>query len=72
VYVADNPNDHVVELSYTPQAFTGSASNVTVQNLIVEKYATPFETGVIEPHGPGWTVQSDTIRLNSPESRRRD
>ena len=41
IYVGDNPAGHVVETSVTPYLFTAAngASNVTLQNLIIEKYA---------------------------------
>ena len=64
IYMADNPTGQIVELSVTQQAFGGSANNVTAQNLIVEKYAVPLQSGAIEPYGSGWTVQSNEVRLN--------
>ena len=67
IYMADNPTGQIVELSVTQQAFGGSANNVTVQNLIVEKYAVPLQSGAIEPYGSAWTVQSNEVRLNHGE-----
>ena len=38
VYRADNPTGKTVELSVIAHAFGGSADNVTVRGLIIEKY----------------------------------
>jgi parallel beta-helix repeat protein len=67
VYLAQNPAGQIVELGVTPQAFSGNAANVTVQNLIVEKYATTLQTGTIGPTGPGWIIQNNEVRLNHGE-----
>ena len=67
LYMADNPSGQTVELSVKKYAFGGSANNVTVQNLIVEKYAVTLQSGAIEPYGSGWTVQSNEVRLNHGE-----
>ncbi len=64
VYMADDPTGQTVELSVTPYAFYGPSSNVTIQNLIVEKYAAPIPNGAIFPYGPNWIIKSNEIRLN--------
>ena len=64
VYMADNPDGQTVELSVTPQAFYGPADNVTVQNLIVEKYATGIINGAVATSGSGWVIKSNEVRLN--------
>ncbi|MCU1328440.1 MAG: uncharacterized protein JWN34_3810, partial [Bryobacterales bacterium] len=63
----DDPNQHKVEYSRTRVAFTGTqVSNVTVKNLIVEKYAIPAQFGAIGDQypGPGWIIQNNETRLN--------
>jgi len=71
IYLLDNPIGHTVELSAQNYAFTSwganSASNVTIKDLIVEKYGTPIETGTIRATGPGWVIDSNEVRLNHGE-----
>jgi parallel beta-helix repeat protein len=64
VYLADNPVHRTVELSVAKQAFFGTNNGVTIQNLTVEKYATPIGFGAISPYGSNWTIKSNEIRLN--------
>ena len=47
-------------------AFRSLASNVLIENLIIEKYASPAQTGAIHSIGTqGWTIKNSEIRLNS-------
>ena len=64
VYMADNPAGQTVELSVAQFAFQGYVDNITVQNLIVEKYAPPLLLGAIAPYGSNWVIQSNEVRLN--------
>jgi hypothetical protein len=71
VYVGSNPSGHNVELSVTPYAFSGSATGVTISQLIVEKYAAPRDNGAINgqagttgPNSQHWTVNYCDVRLN--------
>lgn len=45
-------------------AFTGSANNVTVENCIVQNYATEFNGAPIFPRGNGWLIQNNEVRAN--------
>ena len=67
IYMADNPKGHTVEISVSYSAFYTSnlASNVTIQNLIVEKYAVPFQFGAIgnQYPGSGWVVENNEVKL---------
>src|SRR6266404_9788865 len=56
IYLADNPSGHKVETSITPHAFTAGFTNVTIQNLTIEKYASPSQDATISP-GNNWTIQ---------------
>src|SRR5262245_59766190 len=47
IYIADNPTGHTVEAGKLTDAFHGSATNVTVQNLVVEKYDPMIQSGAI-------------------------
>lgn len=66
VYMGDNPTGSTVEISILPYAFTGTATNVTVSNLTVEKYACVAGTGAVNG-GNGsnyWTVENSEVRFN--------
>lgn len=65
IHIGDNPSGRKVETSVTAQAFGGNVSNVTIKNLIVEKYASPLQHGTVNAEGgSNWTMQDSTIRLN--------
>lgn len=71
IYLLDNPGGHTVELSAQNYAFNAlggnPASNVTIKNLIIEKYGTPIERGAVQVTGPNWVIDSNEIRLNHGE-----
>ena len=65
IYMADSPSGHRVEASVSPYAFTGSAANVTVRNLIVEKYANTAQLATFVGFGSsGWTIEANEVRWN--------
>jgi hypothetical protein len=66
IYFLANPNGHTVETSVTPTAFEQGANNITIQGLVVEKYASPAQFGAIgDQHaGNGWVIQHNEVRLN--------
>jgi len=74
VYLADNPEGHKVELSQARHALSGSADNVTIHGLVIEKYATPVGHGAIYGGDPSfsqggglnrhWIVELNEIRYN--------
>lgn len=74
IYFADNPAGHVIETSMAPAAFQpGPADRVTVENLVIEKFASPVMTGAIGGAGTGlgspdkgtdWIVRNCEIRFN--------
>jgi hypothetical protein len=63
IYVGDNPAGKLVETSVTAVAFGGSASGVTIRNLIIEKFASPAQRGAIQG-GANWTIRDSEIRWN--------
>jgi len=63
VYLGDDPTGHKVEIGATLLAFGGRASNVTIQNLTVEKYAASF-SAIDAEYGKGWVVKNNLVRLN--------
>lgn len=71
IVLADDPTGRLVELSATPHAFVGSASDVTIEDLVVQMYAVPSQDGAVQAQdpenglrGPGWVIEDVEIRLN--------
>ncbi len=66
LYLGDDPAGHKVELGVRTSAFGGSAANVTVQQFVIEKYATPGQSAAINPTSTarGWIIRNNEIRLN--------
>jgi parallel beta-helix repeat protein len=66
VYFGTDPTGRKVELSATRVAFTGAARNVTIEGLVVEKYANEGQYAAIGERnaGPGWIVRNNEVRLN--------
>lgn len=66
VYMGDDPNGNTVEISLLPNAFSGSATNVSISNLTVEKYACPAQAGAIDGSGGSnyWSVGNNEVRYN--------
>jgi parallel beta-helix repeat protein len=69
VVVADDPTGRIVEMSVESYAFVGSASGVTIRDLVVEKYATPSQEGAIQAEGPGNGEQGRDWRIEDVEAR---
>ena len=65
IYIPVNPDGKTVETSVTRIAFGGSATGVTIRNLIVEKYANEAQKGVVN-HGiaAGWVIEDNEVRWN--------
>jgi parallel beta-helix repeat protein len=63
IYLWDDPTGHTVETSVIPYALDGTATNVTIKNIIVEKYANPAQNGAIRG-GTSWVIDSSEVRLN--------
>ncbi len=72
VYIADDPSNHVIELAVVPYAFVGNADRVTINRLVIEKYAPPAQEGAIDSRadtgdlvgGSGWVVTDNLVRWN--------
>jgi len=79
IYFADDPTGHQVEVSAARTAFEGApagtpVNNITIKNLIVEKYAIPAQMGAIGDQfiGQNWLVQDNEVRLNHGTGIRAD
>ena len=66
VYLGSDPAGHKVEIGTRAYAFSGSASNVTIQQFVIEKYAVPAQSGAINPHtdAQNWSIVHNEIRWN--------
>lgn len=65
IYFWDDPTGHRVETSVTTYAFGGSASGVTIRNLVIEKFANPPQSGALQGQTTsGWIVRENDIRFN--------
>lgn len=66
IYIRDNPAGHTVETSVRPSAFSGTAQNVTLKNLQIEKFAAPTQKGAIEVSATshGWLIEQCVFRHN--------
>jgi len=63
LFLGADPTEAEVELSVLPFAFGGEATDVTVQGLVIEKFASPAQRGAINA-GRGWTIGGNEIRFN--------
>ena len=66
VFLTTNPTGHTVEIGMTPFAFSGTATGVVIQNLIVEEYANPAQTGAVGGYkdGNAWIARYVIARWN--------
>lgn len=64
IQIAENPAGHTVEIGLKTLAFRSRARDVSIQNLIIEKYANPAQIGAIYASGPNWILDHCEIRLN--------
>jgi len=66
LYFVDDPRGHRVEATVTEFAFAGRAANVSISNIVVEKYSNPAQTGAISGRmGKNWAVENVEARWNS-------
>jgi parallel beta-helix repeat protein len=72
VYLGEDPSNHVVELAVVAYAFWGDGDRVTINRLVIEKYAPPAQEGAIDSRagpsdlvgGTGWVVTDNVVRWN--------
>jgi hypothetical protein len=64
-YLSIAPGGRTVELSVAPVAIDGSARDIVLRNLVVEKYASAAQQGAIDGRrGSNWQLTNVTIRWN--------
>lgn len=65
IYIRSNPTGHTVETSVTSHAINATNNNITLRNLIVEKFACPAQTGAIRANDrSGWTIYRCRVQWN--------
>ena len=64
VYMGDNPSGHTVELSVLRHAIAGSATQVSISNLTIEKYACLAGSGAVQAAGTYWQIYNNEVRFN--------
>jgi parallel beta-helix repeat protein len=64
IYLSDDPSGRRLEVSAVAgPAIRGDVSNVTIRNLVVERFGTGVQSGAISA-GSAWTIQGVESRLN--------
>ncbi|HLM21987.1 MAG TPA: right-handed parallel beta-helix repeat-containing protein [Propionibacteriaceae bacterium] len=65
IYIADDPNDHIVETTRTEGAFQGGGPDVRIQNLVIEQFATPTQApAMVDGRAGGWQIINNELRLS--------
>jgi hypothetical protein len=65
IHIADDPTGKLTELGILPFAFANDAEGVLLQDIVVEKYASPAQHGAIEFQGSrNWELRNVVARLN--------
>jgi parallel beta-helix repeat protein len=63
IYIGDDPSGRRVETSVSAYAFGGTASNVILKQLVIEKYAAPAQAAAIQgDDASGWQVEGCEVR----------
>lgn len=66
ISIYDNPTGHTVETDTKSIAINGGVNNVTIENLVIAKYASAFQQGCVGGSGTtatGWTVDHVEVSL---------
>jgi parallel beta-helix repeat protein len=65
IYLVEDPTGHTVEFTTAAFAFAGSAPDIFISGLVIEKFANPAQQGAIDAQrAVGWTIEDSEIRLN--------
>jgi Right handed beta helix region len=66
IYLADDPTNRSVEVTVAAFAFESPAADVSINNIIVEKFANAAQKGAVHAReGTRWTIENCEVRLNS-------
>lgn len=69
LWLGRDPEGHTVEISVMPFAFDGTGNGITLEGLVIEKYASPAQRGTVVAGG-GWTIVNTEIRFNHGQAIR--
>ena len=69
IWFEDDPRGRRIETSVARAAFAGDADDVTIENLVIEKFGSRAQHGAIHAYGDGgagerWTIRHNEVRLN--------
>lgn len=68
LYIGTNPNGKTTEVANHETFINPTVGNITIQNMVVEKFASQIQFGAIGKQAPpaidGWKVIDNEIRLN--------
>lgn len=64
IWIADDPDGHVVEVARADGAVTGKADGVLVEGFAIEKFANPAQQGAVQALGRDWRILRNDVRLN--------
>ena len=65
IYIGEDPAGKAIQTSVTARAFQGSASNVRIQNLVIERYANLAQSGAVHAQeGSNWTLTYSDFNHN--------
>src|SRR5205823_927138 len=66
LYFVDDPRGHRVEATVAVAAFGGTAPDVLISNMTIEKYASTAQQGAIQARtARRWKIENCEVRLNS-------
>lgn len=64
LYVGDNPAGQNIEIARTTYAIRSANNNVTVKNVVIQKFATNAQQGALFAEGDNWQILNNLIRWN--------
>lgn len=69
VWIGQDPAGKLLEIGYLTDAFSGAGTDITIDSLVIEKYANPAQHGAIHmKYGDTltsrWTVRNTEVRWN--------
>lgn len=65
IYIGANPTGRILEVTTTEKAFHGTAANVLIKDLTIEKYGSKLqEAAIFGANATGWTIDNVTVQLS--------
>lgn len=63
-WLFDDPTGQLVEMSKTAFAINSSATDIRIQQLVFQHFATPSQFGAVVADGNGWTISDNEFSWN--------